>query len=567
MASNATGKGEAKVRISKTLSEGEKAATAARKEEVKKGLGKLGIPYNEDQIPNIAVLGSGGAVRAMIALYGTLAELKKYNLLDCVMYLGGVSGSTWCISALYKHEDWTEKMEALEKSQRETLVKGQWEFQKAMKAVIGAAEDECYSLTDFWSYFLVHKLLNELDESELSVHRGACENGKNPYPIYTAVDKQSYEQQHAGTWFEFTPHEAGVPGLGAYVDMKHFGSIFENGQLTEEKKKRNICYLQGLWGSALGSEQELYRTIIESLLNYLKQKRSGESSSTSTTLDQDDQKLKALYEGYQSVLELHLCETSGGRAADKHFDHLRNILESHGTSRSFELLREICKTWFSANAETRKKDCMRLCQALDLDFGGFASDSLHVLHDVVRKTYLCLLNWTWGSTNNFLYHCSDVECPDLTSKQVVSLIDAGLLINTAYPSLLQSQRKVKLILSFDFSAGDPFLTIKKAIKYCEEHGIPFPKIDEKQLQDTDDLKDCYIFRGDAECVPTVVHCPLFNKVNCSDKIHEYREQFSTFKMSYSKEEIEKLLTAAKQNVANVHEKILEEIKNVVCPPS
>lgn len=31
----------------------------------------------------------------MIALYGTLAELKKYNLLDCSMYLAAVSGSTW----------------------------------------------------------------------------------------------------------------------------------------------------------------------------------------------------------------------------------------------------------------------------------------------------------------------------------------------------------------------------------------------------------------------------------------------------------------------------------------
>lgn len=34
---------KAKVRISKTLSEGEKSATASRKEEVKKGLAKLGL--------------------------------------------------------------------------------------------------------------------------------------------------------------------------------------------------------------------------------------------------------------------------------------------------------------------------------------------------------------------------------------------------------------------------------------------------------------------------------------------------------------------------------------------
>ncbi|XP_061445364.1 cytosolic phospholipase A2 gamma isoform X2 [Rhineura floridana] len=519
MARDMDGMGEAKARISKALCVGEETAIASRKEEVKKGLAKLGIPCDVDNIPTIAILAAGGAVRAMIALYGTLVELKKHNLLDCVMYLGGVSGSTWCISALYKNEDWAEKIEALEKSHCENLVQGQWEFQKAIKAVTEAVKDECYSLTDFWSYFLVHRLLNQFDETELSAHRGSCENGKNPYPIYAAVDKTTYEKQDAGTWFEFTPHEAGVPGLGAYVDMKHFGSVFENGQLTEERKEKNICYLQGLWGSALGSKQELHRNIIGALQNFLKQDESGDSSASTN---------------------------SGDRS-----------------SRSFKLLRDIHESWFSADAETRKKDCMRLCQALDMDFGGFTSDSHRGLHLLLQKTYVCLLNWMWGSTNNFLYHCSDVEFPELTNKPVVSLIDAGLAINTAYPPLLRSERQVKLFLSFDFSAGDPFLTIKKAAEYCETRGIPFPKIDERELQDIDNPMDCYIFRGDGEHVPTVMHCPLFNKVNCSDKIAEYREQFSTFKMSYSNEEIEKLLTAAKENVANVQLKILEEIKHVV----
>lgn len=48
-------------------------------------------------MPNIALLGSGGALRAMIALYGTLVELKKNNILDCITYLAGVSGSTWWV--------------------------------------------------------------------------------------------------------------------------------------------------------------------------------------------------------------------------------------------------------------------------------------------------------------------------------------------------------------------------------------------------------------------------------------------------------------------------------------
>ncbi|XP_063157055.1 cytosolic phospholipase A2 gamma [Candoia aspera] len=558
MDTNVAGKEKIEVRISKSLSDGEGRAIAARKKNVKKALAKLGIQCDLENIPNIAVLGAGGAVRAMIALYGTLIELKKYHLLDCVMYLGGVSGSTWCLPALYKNEDWIEEIENLSKHQFENLVQGQWDFNKAMKAVLEAAEDECYSLTDFWSYFLVHKLLNKLDEDKLSAHGGSCETGKKPYPIYAAVNKQTYQNQNAGTWFEFTPHEVGIPGLGAYVHIKYFGSIFQNGQLIKEKKEKNICFLQGLWGSALGDEQNISKTISDTLQNFRKYERSEDL--TSTDLDTDSTKFNMLYECYQTLLELQSLESTDKRGVDK-LDHLENILKDHSSSKSYELVRRMHETWYSADEQRKKEEYMTLFQTLDADFGDFNNAFSQVFLNMVNKTCLCLLNWSWGSTNNFLYHCSDVEFPDLTSNPIISLIDAGLAINTAYPPILRPERQVKLILSFDFSAGDPFLTIKKAAEYCEAHGIPFPKIDENELQDVDTPSDCYIFRG--EHTPTVMHCPLFNKINCPGKIAEYREQFSTFKLSYSDEEIEKLVSAAKKNVANVQQKILEEIKHIV----
>ncbi|XP_062993551.1 cytosolic phospholipase A2 gamma-like [Elgaria multicarinata webbii] len=566
METDVAGTGIVKVRISNTLSEGEKKAIASRKVKVKEGLDKLGIPCDADKIPNIAVLASGGALRAMIALYRTLVELKKYNLLDCVMYLGGVSGSTWCMPDLYKNEDWEDKIETLEKRQHENLVQGHLEIEKAIKAVLEAVEDEHYSLTDIWSYFLLHELLNQFDETELSAHATSCENGKNPYPIYAAVDQETYQKQHAGTWFEFTPHEAGLPGLGAYVDIKYFWSIFQNGQMVEEKKAKNICYLKGLWGSALGSKEELKKKIEGSLRHLRDLLRHHTSTySSSTDLDQDDQKLNILYEGYHSLLELHLSESLDGREAEKHFDDLENILKNYSSSKSYELLREIRQTWYSADEETRKNEHLRLFHALDTDFGGKYHSDDQALYKVIKKTWLCLRMWTWGKTNNFLYRCSDVEFPELTSKAAVSLIDAGLAINTAYPPILRPERDVKLILSFDFSAGDPFLTIRQAAEYCDAHGIPFPKIDGGELQDIDNPSDCYIFRG--EQVPTVMHFPQFNNVNCPGEVAKYREQFSTFKMSYSDEEIEKLLTATMKNVANVQEKIQEEIKRIVGPPS
>ncbi|XP_054848374.1 cytosolic phospholipase A2 gamma [Eublepharis macularius] len=645
------GSEKVKVRLSKSLSEGEKASIAFRKEEVKKGLAKLGIPSDVNKTPNIAVLGSGGALRAMIALYGTLVELKKHNLLDCITYLAGVSGSTWCMSTIYKHGNWTEKIESLEKLQIEKLSQNKWNVKEATSAVADAANEENYSLTDIWSYLIVHQLLNELDETELSSHTATSERGKTPYPIYAAVDKNTYNKQHEGTWFEFTPHEVGVPGLGAYVDLSLFGSVFENGQLLEEKKEKNICYLQGLWGSALGSEREIYESIKDSLGLFPNQDRSRAGDTW------DYQVVSTFYQAYQCIVELHL-RVVDGKEVDAIFDQLEKLLNTPKTKRSYEMTQKMRKTWSSSDATKRKNDCIALGKALEKDFGVLdmilgkpleiikeskvlekplevikdnkvvdkivdnvekpveviadkvvdkvvdkpletikngsqaissaissgskrigqliprgkppseqpteaASAGYRVLRflNVVRKTYSCLLTWTWGTINNFLYKCSGVDSPALTEEPVISLIDAGLAINTPYPLILHPERNVKLILSFDFSSGDPFETLKKTVDYCKTHGIPFPRIDEKELNDTENPTDCYIFRGDNGL--TVMHFPLFNKVNCPEKIAEYRDQFSTFKRNYTREEIEKLILAAKKNVINVRQKIVEEIKRTV----
>ncbi|XP_066485445.1 cytosolic phospholipase A2 gamma-like [Tiliqua scincoides] len=421
-----------KVRLSTDLSAGEKKAIAARKKVVKKGLVKLKIKDEKGKIPTIAVLGSGGGLRAMIALFGTLRQLKDQNLLDCIMYLGGVSGSTWCMSGLYKQEDWSENMKMLEESLTETLTKGLWDYLKALEAAIEATKDKNYSLTDFWAFCIVYELLKQMDETKLSEQKESSENGKNPYPIYAAVDSNRYHEHKIGSWYEFTPHEVAIAGIGASIDIEHFGSEFENGCLKDPKKEKTICYLQDVW----------------------------------------------------------------------HF---------------------ISETW----------------------------------HSVV-----C---WKWGTTNNFLYNYSDVNYPELTKEPAVSLIDAGVAINTAYPLILRPERKVELILSFDFSAGDPFETLKKAAEYCKANELRFPKIPDNLPKEGQPLLDCYIFREEGS--PTVMHFPLFNDDNCPGEAEEYNEQFSTFRKSYSKEEIEKLLHAAKENVKNVHQKILEEIRHIVDPPS
>ncbi|NWU99396.1 PA24C phospholipase, partial [Upupa epops] len=106
-----------------------------------------------------------------------------------------------------------------------------------------------YNRGDGHAVFLQNSiLLFQLDENELTKHREASESGLNPYPIYAAVDKENLKEKgenFPGTWFEFTPHESGYSGLGAFVSTKYYGSQFEKGKLKKKGVKKSICYLQG----------------------------------------------------------------------------------------------------------------------------------------------------------------------------------------------------------------------------------------------------------------------------------------------------------------------------------
>ncbi|XP_078234860.1 cytosolic phospholipase A2 gamma [Pogona vitticeps] len=452
------------------------------------------------------------------------------------------------MSSLYKNEDWSEKMETLEKLQREKLVKGKWDFIKAKKTLLVAARDDHYSLTDFWAYFIVYKMLKELDESKLSDQRKSCENGKNPYPIYAAVDKHTYSRHEAGSWFEFTPHNTGVPGIdgshstGAYVDMQELGSVFREGQLNEKRTEKTICYLQGLWGSALASEKEIKKAIIEALLDFLKQDRDAYFPSSSKDSERKAYKHIAL-------LPRNKYETP-------------SMWVKHGPSASPPSMYQYNEAQPSFLFRYKRQNSLEDDDQRCRESHDFSFSILYILDWIrhIHKTNSCILTWTWGTTSNFVYNMPDVKVPNLKRKEVVSLIDAGLAINSGYPLVLDPERNVKLILSFDYSAGDPFETVKKAAEYCKVRGIKFPVINESELQDKDNPSNCYVFRGDNI---TVMHFPLFNKVNCQDKIAEYRDTFSTFKLKYTDEEIGKLLIAAKKNVADVQQKILEEIKRIV----
>lgn len=561
------------VQLSHELSAGEKEATENRKAKVLECLKSLGIARDEDtkdNMPNITILGSGGGLRAMIALQGTLVEMKKQGLLDAVLYLCGVSGSTWCMSTLYKDKDWTEKVQNLEERLCDTLSKSSWDLHKAYSLVCQAAKDELFSLTDVWASFVVYKILKQYDQTTLSQQDDASTSGTNPYPIYAAVEAKishKADENSPGNWFEFTPHESGFPGLGAFVCTKNLGSKFKNGKLKDNGEEKSICYLQGLWGSVFGSMEENMKYLKELVLQIFSGGLRGEHQyAVGGAENTSEMAMPPLAGGTHCtcahcrsallLLEFH-GHASAGEDCKGVFEKLKEVLKEHKGKNSYQKCCEMSDTWGSKTLSARMEECAEFGRIFETEHGGSVSSACKLFW----KICICIFHWRWGSTHNFLYKCRDAKSTGLDKDEVINLIDAGIGINSAYPLVLRPERKVKLILSFDFSNKDPFKTIKKTAEYCEANNIPFPKIDPEKLKDTDTPSSCYIFKG--KDVPTVMHFPLFNKENFPDKIHDFRERYSTFQFSYKEDDVKELLKRAKMNVSNNKERIREEIQQIV----
>ncbi|XP_051780195.1 cytosolic phospholipase A2 gamma-like [Erpetoichthys calabaricus] len=222
----------------------------------------------------------------MLSLLGSMEGLQETGLLNCVTYICGVSGSTWAMSQLYENVDWSAKLPTKDISEKLVGEDFSWEYVKELifekghlwERMVKAASKEVYSLTDIWAA-IVSYLIGTENTSPLSKHQESANSGQNPYPVYAAIDKDTFdsgEEPHPPEiWFEFTPHECGFPCYGIFVETSDFGSKFENGVKKEHHSEPDMCLLQGLWGSAMGDFTYLW--------NYLKVQYDPEQWTSSLT--------------------------------------------------------------------------------------------------------------------------------------------------------------------------------------------------------------------------------------------------------------------------------------------
>ncbi|XP_073466499.1 cytosolic phospholipase A2 delta-like isoform X2 [Aquarana catesbeiana] len=425
-----------------------------------------------EEIPVVAVMATGGGARAMSSLYSHLSGLQKMGLLDCITYIAGASGSTWTMSKLYEDPEWSQKelSDSISNAKKHVTRKkiGALSMQRLKyyrKELKQAAKDgQETSFTDLWGLMIESMFYNGRNESRLSDQQSALENGQNPLPIYLAmnVKPDAVSTLDFKEWCEFTPYEVGLLKYGASIRTEDFGSEFYMGRLMKKHPEPRICYLQGLWGNvfSLNLVDTWYLTTQLDTFwdNWVKDRVKD--------IDKDD----IIQRRESAHLKTRLFTPSGS---------VNQLLKGVLTNRPID---------------GQQQNFLR---------------GLHLHKDYHQHSQFT--TWKDSSLDNFpnkLTPMADNLC----------LVDAGYFINASFPPLLQPERKVDIILSFDYTLDTPLQSVEQTCTYCTTQGICFPKVSLSE-EDRKKHKECYIFKDeDISNAPIVLHFPLVN-----DTFRTYKE--------------------------------------------
>ncbi|KAJ4364581.1 hypothetical protein N0V83_009177 [Neocucurbitaria cava] len=308
---------DASVRVSNELCQEEQAFLQNRAHFTKAALARyLDIPeatIHPDDVPIIAMCGSGGGLRALVAGSSSYLSSKEQGLFDCVTYTAGVSGSCW-LQTLY-YSDLAQRSHArlirhlknrlgvhiaFPPDALELLVSAPTN-KYLLSGLVEKAKgipDADFGIVDIYGALLAARLLvpkGALSVSEfdfkVSNQRRFTDDGSNPLPIYTAVRHEIPLAEQADTkdpiaaeakarreawfqWFEFTPYEMWCEELSAGIPTWAMGRRFENGRTVWRDNglalpEVRVPLLMGIWGSAFCATLSHYYREVRPLMQSL----------------------------------------------------------------------------------------------------------------------------------------------------------------------------------------------------------------------------------------------------------------------------------------------------------
>lgn len=289
---------DARVRISDDLCKEEQDFLRMRKLHTAMALAEyLEVAPEEihpDDVPIIAMCGSGGGLRALVAGTSSYLSTKEAGLFDCVTYTAGVSGSCWLQTLYYSSMGRQSHAQILNHLKHRldvhiayppaalTLLSSAPTNKFLLSGIVEkmrGVPDADFGLVDVYGLLLAARLLvpkgelgvNEYD-LKVSNQRYHVDKGAHPLPIYTAVRHeipvesekidgavhdtlQDAKRDAWFQWFEWTPYEFFCEELGAGIPTWAIGRRFDKGHSVWRDNglalpEIRVPMLMGIWGSA-----------------------------------------------------------------------------------------------------------------------------------------------------------------------------------------------------------------------------------------------------------------------------------------------------------------------------
>ncbi|XP_076873513.1 cytosolic phospholipase A2 isoform X2 [Brachyhypopomus gauderio] len=490
------------LRFSVALCDKEKLYRQRRRERVMLAIKKLLhmekphlLPSCPEEVPVIAVLGSGGGFRAMVGFSGVMKALYESGVLDCSTYVAGLSGSTWYMSTLYSHPEFpgkgpeqiNQELMSSVSSNPLRLLLPQHLTNYVQALWSKKARGQPVTFTDVFGMLIGETLIPARMDTKLSEIQEKTDEAQSPLPLFTCLHvKPDVSELMFADWVEFSPYEIGMAKYGTFMTPDLFGSKFFMGTVVKKYKENPLHFLMGVWGSAFSI---LFNRVL-----------GVRDTAGGSTMEEELEQIKP---------EHIVGDESLDNDEDLHKAGMGD--EQHHAQASW--MQRMITSLFSESAlfntrEGRAGKVHNFMLGLNLN----ASIPFSPFSDVLTSNGPEEEVDAVTDPDEFdrIYEPLDVK-----SKKI-HVVDSGLTFNLPYPLILRPQRGVDLIISFDFSArpsdsSPPFKELLLAEKWARMNKLPFPKIDPKVF-DREGMKECYVFKprkGDRNC-PTIIHFVLVN---------------------------------------------------------
>ncbi len=255
----------------------------------------------------IAICASGGGYRAMTSTLGFIKGLEAIGVLDSILYIAGLSGSTWA-TARWIEDNQNGLIEIINavksKITNNPIISGKYslrglddnEFKSYITNLLVKLSHQQPSskIIEYYGSSVATNIFEPNDkilEKRLSHQKNNLALGNKPLPIYTSIivppDLSIFkiDRDFLGEnfrlnnckWVDYSPWYVGLPELkGSYFGTEFFGSKFDDEFRPENSVEPSLALLMGIFGSAFSASLNyLYKDLPDRLRMQFKSAKAG----------------------------------------------------------------------------------------------------------------------------------------------------------------------------------------------------------------------------------------------------------------------------------------------------